>query len=606
MSGIIESMNEYIHAYAEKKGITVTEALLEFKKNFVTRSEVADTALGRGGPKPPVIIDQGRQGEFGDMAAFYESQAKVELKKLELEERRIETERKKAENEERKFALEERKVESAERLAREKADREETYHKDEMRIERERASTERTLLFANLSGKKGDDLTEYLKSQGERDKDIYKTLLDSKDNERDREMEWKKALAEIEAKRETDLAKIRQEKDAGTASQTEVLIETLGEKFDKFIEVTKGGSGSSPDDWTKKFDDFQKIQDGVVRASMGILKARGFSEEQLKTIDSAVSSEKERQTSTLDKLWDLGKKVWKEIEPHAEQAKRELDAVERAPSGFEKTGTGISKAEEERIRRETEEKAKRLQFDNASLEEEKKRLLAQRERRRALEARAIEIGIVFDPAATSDEQLINAIQNQELLISQVLQEREKLILKANELGIAIDPAATNEQIFDVVEQAEALRDRERREKEEEAKSIAALHENEKAGPAKEEPKEEKSPRADAIPEIKPRAERIAEKMEKPKKKPAKKAGELQKFLITKIDGMEVGEIEAGDAKGAALKVAKSLDGTREAPIRIKVTERGTGREFVYDTFTIERAGKEGKMFKAPMIKGVKE
>lgn len=72
-------LNEIIKAYAEKKGITPTDAMLEFKKNFVHRSEVADAALNS---MKPYHGDGNTGAGSEDLTHAVTESSRVELKKI--------------------------------------------------------------------------------------------------------------------------------------------------------------------------------------------------------------------------------------------------------------------------------------------------------------------------------------------------------------------------------------------------------------------------------------------------------------------------------------------------------------------------------------------
>lgn len=567
MAETIEQMNEFIKAYAEKKGITPTEALLEFKKNFLHRSEVVEMMQKKA--QPPRVIDLSSPAgscERDETNVIFSEQAKVEMKRLELEQKRIDADQKRLDLEMRKQELAEKKLDMDERLRRE-----------EIKVDRDRAATERLILLANSSGKKPDEMMEVYKEQNKSTREFYDKALQLKDSERDREMAWKKELAQIEADRDVELAKIKEEADAETASQMDTLVEKMDEKFG--LKVGDLKATSSADDFVSKMKEYKKMQDEFLGLTFDTLEARGFDKDQLAVMKKAAKIEEKKQEGTVDKLWELGKKIWKDyVEPEVDKAKKEL---EQPPALTASQTEEQRRAEEARVRKEVEE-AERLAEQNAvlkqQLENEKKGLALQRQRQ-GLEARAAELGMTFDPALT-DQRLYDLIVEQEQLIDQVHQERQKLEDKAREIGLAFDPSMTNKELFDAIEKHEAISERERQiDKNNEALRDKGLHGQE--GIIEESGVE--VPGAKAGDEIDEKPEELKPRPHGLKKKQKKEATKrVKKFLVTKDDGTLLGNFEAVSAYGAALKLPV-IGGTD--PVKIKVQEEGSDKTVDYEVYT---------------------
>lgn len=662
MENIVEEkvklMNKMARALAKDEGITEVQALARIKQQFMDRDETAETIKGMNIPR---IIDYSNNSPKvapEDAYAVYSEQTKVELKKLEFQQKQLdadqklqqkqhEAEQKKAELDARKLELAEKKIESDEKLAREKMEREDRYRQDQLALERDRqredANFNRQMLLMNISGKKPDEMLEFMKSQSENNKEFYKSqgegqksmyeiLLKTKDSERDRELQWKTELAKIEADREIEMAKLRQE-DPTAADSSEVLMGFLGEKFDN---LGKQLTTNPTNDFLVQIETHNKFQESLVRAAMPILKAQGLSDEQMEKVKKQVGMEEKREESAIGKFWDLGKVLWKNyVEPAADKATKELNA---ASSGLENK---VSPEIEKRIREETQLKADQLKADNIilqqQLEEEKKRIQSLQEERRKLEATASQLGIPYDNTITN-EQLFYWIEHQEAVIEQqksamerraVLEQREE---RARRATIPREVAIQEVQEVHEKEGVQAFEAPQPQEQQEEQNIEAADADI-------EVPKTTMRNRLETPQDIitiqeelaKPReisvetqefisssgldGELIAEKPEEEqpeleekaktqKKMKIKNQGKTSKRVFSVSNGTQVIEVESINHKGAALGVAKQLGGTEEVPVRVKVTD-GYGEEREYETFSTERLSAKGKKWMAPRVKAAK-
>gem|GEM_PF-5014302 len=421
-------LNEIITAIANQRGITTAEALEEFKKNYIHKSQVNDIR----GATQPRVVDMINSKD--DMSLAISEQSKIEMRRLEMEDRRLKAEERKAELAERKLELEEK-------------DRREQHA-----IDRERQREDALLNRWMIMGKKPDDGNKLLESQAE----LYKAMLSSKDAERDREIEWKKSLAEIEKERDVELEKLRRE-DPKAANSTEVLVDFLGQKFETLGQQL---AKNPTNDFLAQIEAHNKFQEGLVKAALPIFKAQGLSDEQLQKIKNQVGLEEIRQDDTLDKIWGVGKTIWKNyIEPAATKAQKQQEQMGHIPSGLEGGITSaeqqrIAQQEEARIRKETEARASQitaqLTQENEALEQEKKRITEIIERRQALVAHAQGMGLQFDPALPDD-------QLYDLILQAQQQQRDTLVANAAELGIVVNESMTDEQIFDLIEREKSLR-----------------------------------------------------------------------------------------------------------------------------------------------------
>ena len=627
MQNIVEEkvnlMNKLARALAKDEGITEVQALARIKQQFMDRDETAETIKGMNMPR---IIEYNNSQKVApeDAYAVYSEQTKVELKKLELQQRqldadqkyqqrqldaeqkRLDAEIKKQEYLDKKLEAEERmqreKLDRDERMQREKLDREEKLRREEIqlqrsqkeeesKLERDRAHTEKLIMLSTLSGKKGapDEMMEYLKSQSESTKEFYKaqgesqkglydTLLTAKQAERDREYEWKKELAHIEADREVEFEKLRQTTDSETSSSTEAIVSMLAEKLDGF--ASQNQKVNNADDFVKKMEEYNKMQDTVVKSSLNILKARGFSEDQLSVVRSAVSSEEDRQKSSIGKLWEVGKEVWKQIEPRIlppEQTPAQAMEQQRLAAEQQR----LAREREDKLRKDVEAEASRLTAENAILEQEKARLKQMEETNRALQQKYFE-------------------------------QRNILTQKAMDIGISVTDQMNNEQIFIAIEQRDAEIEREhtaarawhaREEQEQATDAIAHAEQIAEQTAEKIEPVELEKPQDVSSDEIEAAPEAPEKEAPGRKKKKTKSGKDKVKYTIYGADGTEIAQVESNNHKNAGLKVANTLNGTPENPIRIKVSSE-TGEEKEYDAYSAQIKNKAGTTYPVPRVKVV--
>jgi hypothetical protein len=644
----INLMNTLARGLAKEKGITEVQALTLIKNEFMDRHETTETIKGMSIPA--------RLGDYSgnggsrvppeDAYGVVTEQSRVEMRKLELEQKRLEADQKKADLEARKLELAEKKIESEERLQREKMEREDKYKQDQIMLDRERlredANYNRQMLMMNMGGKKPDEMMEFLKTQsqvtsefykaqGEGQRGLYDTLLKAKDSERDREMTWKTELAKIEADREVELAKLRQE-DSKTAGSTELLVNMLAEGFEKLGDrLTANKSG----DILAQIEEHNKFNQSLLKVAMPMLKAQGLSDDQLDVVKKQVGLEEKRQEGTIDKLWTLGKLVWKDyVAPAADKAVKELDA---APSGLEPK---ISPETEKRIRQETEAKAREIAAENAylqqQLEEEKKRILILQEKRKKLESRANELGIHYDDSM-SNNQLFDWIESQEAVLEQqkAASDRYAVQERARRVKITQIPQTSAENANDVHEKQEIYKAAVPSEPVIEASDAVIPQENrvpddEPATPTddslanlKINIQEELAKTFETSDETKefmeqagvPGPDILDEKVPettKTDKTPRKRGGkrkdnklkERHQFTIYKEDGTEIARVESIDHRGAGLKIANELKGTVDKPVRIKVADEA---EVIkqYDAYSAELENKSGAKYPVPRVKEVK-
>lgn len=545
----VQLVNKLARALAKEEGITVTEALVKIKSQFMDREETADTIRGLSMQQPGNY--HGGNGRDPSTTNFaIEAQAKVEQKRLDIEQRRLETEQKRLDIEQRKQELAEKKIETDAQIQREKLDREDKYRQDQLALERTRqhedANFNRQLLLMGLGGgKKSDETIEFLKSQaqstadfykaqGQSTKDMYDTVFKAQESQKDRELTWRTELARIEAERDKELAKYRQENESSTATQTEALIQMLGDKFERFLENNKGGT---QDDFMKKMEDYSKMQKTMVSTTLSILESQGWDPEKLKPIKDAVTSEEKRQESTLGKLFKLGGKLIKELEPT-------IDTLNAAPSppkiqSAPAAQPSISPEEEQRIRQETALKAQQLQNENAQLkqeyEDEKKRIEVWKNERSQLQAIADQLGLYYDDNVTN-EQLLTMIEQEEA-------RRSQAAAQAQFQQQVIVPETPQPPVV----------------------PVAAPPESPQAPATITQPEQQLQQLRDQVYETSPETEQFITSMnqEEQKTPPVRTRNRSsrntrQTFKVCKEDGTIIAEVEAANHRGAAMKAIKDV------------------------------------------------
>ena len=620
----VNMMHKLARALSKEEGITELEALTKIKKEFMDRDETAETIKGMAMPR---IVDfgsgiNGQKVAGEDAYTVYSEQTKVELRRLDLQQKQLEAEQKRLDAEIRKQEYLDKKLETEEKMQREKLDREEKMQREKLdreeklrreeiqlqrsqkeedsKVERDRAHTEKLIMLSTLTGKKGapDELMDYLKSQsestkefykyqGESQKGMYETLLKTKETERDREWEWKKELATIEAEREVELAKLRQD-DTKAANSTEILLEMLGEKFEALGNKL---SANPTDDFTAQVDRHNKFQQSLINAAMPILKAQGLSEESLEKVRAQVGMEEKRQESGISKLYDVGKLIWKNyVEPAADKAQKELSAP--PPE--------VPPEVQERIRRETAAKATQMQQENdilqKQLEVEKKRIYDLQENRSKLESTARALGIIYNDTMTNDD-LFNVIEHFEAGIEREIErEREEALetyqpqtLSRMQASAITDPVQLEDPITDPVqlqpedpitdtdqpiEENQIIETEHNQHPPPSSIEEELLQEPEVSDATSEFIKEmQGSEKVDTPTPSKPAFERTEK--DEPQKPSKKSRNKKSKHNYTVTDGNQTINIEAGNHHGAALSAANKFEGgSAEKPSKVTVTDDG--------------------------------
>lgn len=675
-------LNEIIKAYAEKKGITPTDAMLEFKKNFVHRSEVSDTALNS---MKPYNTSLPLPDVSEDLTHAVTESSRVEMKKLEIESRRIDADMKRVDAEQRKQDLAEKKLEYEMAFQREKLDREEklqqrkldaeeTWRQRQASIAEERSAMERLILLQSMTGKKPDELVEMMKSQSgmalemvkaqaSGTEKMYQTLLDQKNAERDREMEIKTALAKIEAERDIKLGELKQEADAETATQMQMLVDKMEEKFGTKITEKMPSSAEA---FITQMTEYKKMQDQFLTLTFDTLEARGFDKDQIATMKKAAKIEEQKQDTTVDKVWEVGKKIWKDyVEPNIDKAQKELSPPQYNQGGQIQPPLYTGPTPEQ-IEQQKRVEADRLRQEMTAKQKEKELLEAQikherqiYEQRQQLENRAIELGIPISVDMT-DRQISDLIIRQEFALEQVRTERLKLEARAMTLGIPFDDTLPSDQLFDIIEHREAeVEQQHLRGRHAASQHMGTIHVAENTKPREEQviseavvgtqapiPKEQTEPATQtpqidihnelikppevsketeeflkgmpaSVPEADAPQEVPKEELQEAKKKGRKKKDKQGKpeqekqekqgviYHVIREDGEPVGDIEAKNPHGAAMKAARII-GAEDASINIKISGGGLDKEQSYEVAMVSTERHDGKQIQVAKANRVQD
>jgi hypothetical protein len=670
----VDMMNRLAQALSKTEGITDLQAMTKIKEYF-TGADEATAALKKF--NMPQIQPQHTDDESMGALAISEK-ARIEMRKLELQERQFQADQKKQDLAEKKLDLEmafqREKLDREEKIQQRKLDAEEQWRQRQAVVAESQASLERIILLQNMSGKKPDELLEMMKSQSGMalemvksqaagTEKMYQTLLDQKNSERDREMEIKTALAKIEADRDVKLGELRQEADAETASQMDILIQKMDEKFGPKIEKMP----SSAESFINQMQEYKKMQDQFLTLTFDTLEARGFDKDQISIMKKAAKIEEAKQDTTVDKVWEVGKKIWKDyVEPNIDKAQRELSPP---PQGGQSPTPEQAEQQREYQRRIASEQ-ERIKAEVIRKQEENERLQAQLDQerqihaqRQQLEDRAAQLGIAVNPSM-ADRQISDLIVRQEFIIEQGTAQREKLDAHAISIGITPDPLLTNVQLFDIIEHRESEIEQHRKSEIERESLLRLRHiermkkEQETRGTQEEKPSavqpvitpaeevqqkqndfEEKrlglglsEPQADIEeltkpPEISKETEEFLSSQgqivehrdtvvqvdeninevapqeasevhfdeltkpqdkDAPKKKGRKKQDRQDKqekqpntYQVVREDGEPVGDVEAKNAHGAAMKAARITGATEDAPVTIKISGGGLEQDQLF-------------------------
>lgn len=400
-------------------------------------------------------------------------------------------------------------------------------------------------------------------------------LLDKSELREQRRLEMQEAKIQSDER----IAMQRLEFDRNIAAQradAENRRLAMKEEFDQkllLIQTNKTGSG----DMFEQINQVNKLEQTFSDRMIARAEALGVDAATLKKLTGSSKSE----GFNFNKLLDLAA-------PFVEKAHRQQEEIKNTPSGLEKQAPApstVTNEIEDRIRSEVAAKSKELQYEKMmlqqELEDEKKKVKAIEHERKALESRASELGIEYTETTTNNE-IFYAIEmaeaQNELNMEQAAREkvesakesaeREKLINRALDLGLPFDSDISNFHLNELIEKWEKDLDHINSPAEQPAANII------------------KKPR---------RKEKVAKKALK----------DLKNFEIQDMDGSLIQEIEGKSYRSAALLIAKQLKGTLENPVRIRIKRPGEEEGITFDTWLMEREGKNGQVF-SPRIKEIKE
>ena len=575
-------MNEIVRIYAKEKGLSETAAWALIRGTFVPKSEVlniieSQTRMGQqgqGNQQPSRIAELFAQRTDSSMEKM---KLDMEIKKLDMQEKAEAREQRKIELEEAKLAnnkeMEEAKIAFTKEIELKKLEFEREKHQSEEKWRQAKEDSENKWRQAKedsedkwrrskeefdqkvllvQSGKKPDEAGEMIKNQEK----FYERILD----ERTRHTE---EVGDLKEDSEKKLKDIKTDMDS---------------RFEKFIKDYQNKPAS--DDFINKMKEYKKMQTEFLDMTFDTLEARGFDKKQLEEMRKVTSDKAKEQEGSIGRLWEVGKEVWKQIEPRIlppEQTPAQAMEQQRQIAEQQR----LAREREDKLRKDVELEASRLTAENNLLEQEKVQLKQMEETNRALQQKYYE-------------------------------QRDILVRKAMDIGIPVSDEMNNEQIFMAIEQrdaeierehtaARAWHAREKQEKQEQAADAIAHAEQiaeqtaEKIEPVEPEPQDVSSDEIEAAPE--------APEKEAPgrKKKKTKSSKDKVKYTIYTQDGTELARVESNNHKNAGLKVANTLNGTLDNPVRIKVSSE-SGEEKEYDAYSAMIENKAGTTYAVPKVK----
>lgn len=584
----IIDVNYLTKLVANDQGLSDTAAWALIKGNFVPKSEVLNiieqttraNQPGLGGQQQSRISELIAQKNDSSIEKFrleLEEKAEArrleaEIRKIELEEkaearrdiaesRRMELEEKKDAREQLRLETERKRLEIQEDYNRRKLEQEDKFKDEQIKIERDRQREDATLTKQMALAQKSQDIV----------REYYERLF------KEREETDKK------------LMKLRDE---------------LGSK--------------TPGDTLSEFSENQKK---IIGITADILKTQGLDPSKLL---KATNLNPEKEDGFIDKIIQIGGSYLKNRAPAQLTPEQTLEQQQQAAEQQR-----LAREREEKLRRDVDAEAARLTAEYASLEKEKARLKQIVETNKALQERYFE-------------------------------QRNILITKALDIGVPVNDAMNNEEIFMAIEKRDAEIEREhmiatqqreierQKQAQAEAEAIAEIEIAEVTEAAKAEQvvktseiteTPEITDITDTTDNIEPKIESEiieptvemeqenlldikqdeieAEEPEASQKEPP--AGRKKKRTRTRSgigkpnyiiyrddDGTVLTKVKSNNHKNAGLKIAKTLDGTLENPVRIKVTDE-SGLDKYYDTYIVQiesRSG-SGTTYSVPRVKAVR-
>ena len=633
---------------ATQEGISVQHALQLIQDEFIPTKELRHAMGG------PMEQSDNSVSKILEYNVSKTNDMSLESKVTSLNERRLELEEKKLGLDEDRERRKEKRDEAKDEERREERRLDREQIRVDAKIEQERLHQESSrgerqmnlmmMLSMGSGSKSSDELLKMMtKGQDSKDdmKEFYKSMIESKDTQRHHEDSFRAELTKIEADRDVELAALKQQADLDTTNAIDKVVDTMNTNFENLLtHMPKGGAGGSVElmaDFKGKLDEHNNFQKTLTDAGLGALKAEGVDVDAVK---KAHGIEVKKESSTLDTLIDTGKVLWDElIKPKLDESKNESGA--KVPSGLESSFDAPSAGVEAQVRadvlakqsdqlRKEEDLArtelKSVTHEHEELDQEYASVIKE------IGQKAQQYGIPTDGKTV--EEVSKSVSDYEAMMhlqpSQVGSSNSfydyigNLCKLADHYGINIDNM-TVIQIEKMISAAEkdiesSLDNIPVPELEVESSEPETATEPPEPGPVTEPPEPgtvteplapgtvTEPPEPGPVTEP-PKPGSVTESpepgsvTESPESKKTEKpvSGRKKRKVAKKEYTIDGKVIESAYPHGAAIKVAKSLGGTIDNPVRVEVTGPD-GDVHVYDTYR-ERI-RSGKLVPVPMVRKV--
>lgn len=610
-------INELVRIYAKEKGISENAAWSILTKVWIPKAQIYDIY---GLPSQPQL-----------QAPQPNVTAELMVGKQNLSVQKLETD----------FKL--RQLEYQERIEAREAQK--------LELEKEKIKNDKEVALAKL---------ELEKTIADRKAEQESRRIESKED-----FEAKLLLIQAGKKPEDAVEKVYErlfEEKKGQDAQLDKLRKEHSDQLQKLENSIK--NKSSPEDIFEQLEKLKKVEKGMMETTLASLEAYGVD---TKVLRKVAKLDEKSPDGTAGMVWEVGKKLWKDyVEPNIDKANRELSPPPQQQQQYSGP-TSPTPEQAERQRRFEADQQEQLRIETIRKQEENERLRAQVEQekqihdqRQQLEDRAVQLGIAVNPTMT-DRQISDLIVRQEFIFEQGRIQREKLDAHAISIGIRPDPSLTNEELFDLIERREAeiglernpeentiqkhqvhemkaepitptgppeikpleikpVDNKETNLKNETEPQTVDIHELTKPPEVSKETEEFLSGHAQAraqaskesIPEpdmdaAEPKPEGSGEA---PAKRGRKKKDRLDKqekppntYQVVREDGEPVGDVEAKNPHGAAMKAAKITGATDESPVTLKISGGGLDKEQMFKVSMAEvmNRGKKTRVAKAERL-----
>ena len=549
------SINEFIKAWADKRGISDVAAWNEFRIMAVPKTEIQNFIESQ--IKTTTIAPPSRIAEL----LAQKNDNSIEKLRIELEYKKLDREEKAEKLEQDKLNLEREKIASTERIAALKLEFEEKRQQSKDDFNQ--------MMLLVQGGKKPEEALDMIKNQEK----FYERLLDERLNHSEE-------MGNLKEDAEKKLRELKSE-----------------------IESIK----NHPNDIATRLKELKNTKDEFI----GILDTLGFDKNQLATAKS--SNEQgvwgrliSKAEPFINELMKQPQQASSGFSPSAQQQQQTISPE------IEQRIRAETEAKAEQIREENEKLMKQL-------EEEKKNLQSWREERQKLESDANRLGVYFDNTISNEELFYTIEAQEAIAersrerkspnFNRDIQEPQQAFktqptpqtqpqLPIQESVISGMPQQDiNTDIYtDFLKEIEKPR-----ETSPETDEFMKSSEEKEAVVVKAIVSEKSS---DQTTELKTEPERLEVITEViPEKKKARSKSKNHHFTIVREDDNSSTKLESPSARGAALKISNLFGGTEDAPVKVKVIDE-KGNEKKYDTFSKTKQIKSGKKVPFPRIKSV--